>query len=455
MTADPARFDAPDRATDRFLGDWLVDEDVPGASVAIVDRDGVIGAAGYGARDTDERLPATPETVYGLGSVSKPVTALVVLRLADRGALALDEPVADYLPVLADVPGEPVTVHDLLAHSSGLPRDFVTARENVVDDETLFRHVDGAVGQRLTDRDRYMYYNSGYLLLGELVAAVTDRPFATVARDTVLEPLGMDRSTFEPDELTEVDDVATGYREDDGSRSPVSLEAVEEGGAAGGLLTSTVDLTALVRFILNGGERDGERLLARDTFDAATTRQSAPLPTADGSTPGYGYGWEVDEFMGERLLEHRGSIYFSGGYVGVLPDRGLGVALALNANAAGRSVVSTGRGVLALAADESPTEQVRMLAVESKVDAVVGDYETRRGEARATVERAPVGRIAVETDGLGVRFHARPASEDPGDRTFVARMGDGTKWLAEFRGTGAGAELVLSTGKWTTRFERV
>ena len=448
--SNPGLADGTVYAIDRFLDDWFVDDDVPGASVAIVDRDDLLYATGLGARDIDARDAATAETVYGVGSIAKPVTALTVLQFVDRGDLALDDPVSEYLPVLADAPGDPVTVGGLLAHSSGLPRDYVTSRDNVVDRETLFRHVDGAAEQRCTDRDRYMYYNSGYLLLGELAATVADRPFHAVADETTLDPLGMDRSTFDTAALADLDDVATGYRDGDGDRPSADLSTIEGAGASGGLLASATDLSRLVQHVLRDGESDGERLVSSELFDTATTRQSSPLPTADGTDRGYGYGWELGEFMSERLIGHRGSIHFAGGYVGALPERGLGVALAFNANGAGRSVVSTGRGVLALAAGEEPIEQVRMLAVERKIDAVVGEYETAHAERTVTVERAPVGRISVTIEGMGLSFDAVPETADPDDLAFVATMGDGSRWPVAFRETDDDTELLLSTGKWTS-----
>jgi CubicO group peptidase (beta-lactamase class C family) len=89
--SNPGLADGTVHAVDRFLDDWLVDDDVPGASVAIVDRDDLLYATGLGARDTDARDAATAETVYGVGSIAKPVTALTVLQLVDRGDLALDD----------------------------------------------------------------------------------------------------------------------------------------------------------------------------------------------------------------------------------------------------------------------------------------------------------------------------------------------------------------------------
>src|SRR6056297_66176 len=107
-----------------FVVDWMTEHDVPGASVAIVDGDETVYAKGFGARNLAAGAPATSETLYTLGSCSKTVTALAIMQLVERGRIELDDAISDYLPVLDDVPGEPVTVEQLLSHTSGLPDDL-------------------------------------------------------------------------------------------------------------------------------------------------------------------------------------------------------------------------------------------------------------------------------------------------------------------------------------------
>jgi CubicO group peptidase (beta-lactamase class C family) len=436
------------RDIEEYLDDWRIDEGVPGVSVAVVDRESVLYAAGLGDRRTDPHEPATPDTVYGVGSVAKLPTAVAVLRLAERGAVALDDPVGDHLPVLRDAPGDPVTVGDLLSHSSGLPRGFYARHEPFEDRAELFRFVDDVANERVTDEDRYMYCNAGFVVLGELVAEVDGRALATYTEQELFDPLGMDRTTFDPAAAPD-DDLMTGHRP---GGDPTSVEAFADdfrhAGASGGLLSTVRDLGTLLRCLLNGGELDGTRLLGPESVEAMCTRQSPPLPTADGTAPGYGYGLEVSEFLGDRLVGHQGGIFVSGGYVGLLPDRGYGVALATNAPA--RGLVSTGKAVLALLCGERPEEAVGLLAARERVAAVTGTYEATRGGMTVEVEPGPLGTVRVTVEGRDLSFTASPEWDEPAF-AYSATMGGGVRWRADFRETDGSTDLLLSTGKWTTR----
>lgn len=428
-----------------FLSEWRETYDVPGVAVAVVDASGRVYEQGLGLRDRDAGAPVTPATLFAVGSLAKPVTALAVLRLVDRGALGLDDEIREYLDVLTDVPGEPITVRELLSHSSGLPRDFVAQFKARNEDRDLWTYVEGATDQRLTDRPRYMYSNSGYFALGRLVEAVDGRTYDTFVEETVFEPLGMDRSAVDPAAL-DADDAATGYRETDDGLEPAPVD--HDAGASGGLVSSVTDLAALVRCVLNDGHLDGTRLLSADLVDEMCRLQSPTLPTDDGTTHGYGYGWELDDFLGETLVGHRGGIGVSGGYVGLLRDRGVGVALAYNS--VGQPTVPYGRGTLALAAGADPRDSVSLLPVYDAIDAVTGTYAAYDDAMTVTVASAPAGTVEVSLPFTS--FTARPDGVATEPYRFSLTMGGGVKWIAEFRD--GGTDLVLSTGKWTTRLTR-
>lgn len=440
-----------------FLDRWVGGEEVPGLSVAVFDTDGRLHAEGLGARDVATGAPATPDTRYGVGSLAKPPTAVAVLQLVERGALELSDPVDDHLqrPVLADAPGAPVTVGELLSHSSGMPRDGYALRENLASREDRFRHVEAAVGRRRTDREMYAYWNSGYVLLGALVEAVDGRSYADYVAEEVLEPLGMADSGFDPS-LLDDEDVMTGYSPESEGFDPVSdtevARAIEQAGASGGFVSTATDLARFGRWLLNGGESDGDRLLSPSLVEAATSPQSPALSTTDGRRVCYGYGVELTEFLGETALEHPGNVSFSGGYLGCLPDRGVGVALAFNST--GLSWQSVGRGALAIAAGEDPHDSVRMLAVDAAVDAVTGTYESHRGVASATVEAGPMGTLRVDPPGPGESFTVSPDTVDGADSTFSADRGDGFRWELEFESTGEGQRLVLTSANGVSVLEK-
>lgn len=448
MTSDHAALDeATVDAVEAFVDDWRETHDVPGVGVALVDEDGVTYGGGFGVRNRESGAPASPDTLFAVGSVAKPVTAVAVLQLVDRGDLALDDEIRRYVDVLTDVPGEPITVRELLSHSSGMPRDFVAQFAGGEDGtQDLVAYVDGAADQRLTDRPRYMYYNSGYFLLAEVIEAVDGRPYPTYVAEEVFGPLGMDRSGVDPGLLATDDDAMTGYVREDGDLVPSELD--HDAGASGGLVSSVHQLAALLRCVLNDGSYEGNRLLSPGTVDEMCRVQSPLLPTADGTRRGYGYGWELDEFLGETLVSHRGGIGVSGGYVGVLRDRGVGVALAYNA--LGQPTIPYGQGVLALACGERPADAVPLLNVYAAVDAVTGSYVAYADAVTVTVEAGPAGTIEV-TLPRGATFTATPDAVDATPYTFSQTMGGGVRWVAEFRAGEAGMELVLSTGKWTAR----
>lgn len=451
MTGERGRVD--DATVDSvvsFVDDWRADQEIPGASVAVVDGERRRHATGLGERDRESGAPATAETLYGVGSVTKPYTAAAVLQLVDRTALALDDPVCDHVPVLESVPGEPITVGELLSHSAGLPRDFVASRDrrNADHADDVLSYVDRAAGaQRLTDRPRYMYSNAGYYVLGALVEAVDGRSYETYLEAELFDPLGMNRATLDPGALETDDDAMTGYHETD--EGLVAGPFDEGAGPAGGLIAPVTELLPLLRCVDDGGLIDGERVLSRDAVTAMCRFQSPLLPAADDIRRGYGYGWELTEFLGETLVGHRGGIGVSGAYVGLMPDRGLGVALAYNR--LGRLPIQTGQGVLAILAGESPREAVPLLGIAEAVEAVSGSYVAYQEAMTVTVSSGPAGTVTLDLSTPDTTVTATPEQVDDDRAVFAAQMGGGVRWLAEFTASGSEWELILSMGKWTTR----
>ena len=202
---------------------------LPGVSVAVVDEAGTVYADGFGSRDLAGNRPATPETLYGVGSVTKSVTALALSQLREAGMLEFDDPVSAYLDVDLgdDERGEPIRLRHLLSHSSGLPSlgtsEALIGRRLRRDTDTLpmaseadFRtHLEGAMGRGdvgavgdavgapgpggATDErvgapgERFAYANAGYVLLGWVIEETTGRPYDRYVGEHVLDPLGMER----------------------------------------------------------------------------------------------------------------------------------------------------------------------------------------------------------------------------------------------------------------------
>lgn len=442
------------RDIEAFLDRWRADHDVPGASVAVVDREGIRYAAGQGVSDVDARTPATAETRYPFASVSKLVTAIAVLQLVDEGQLYLGDEIREYVDFWADVPGDPITVEELLTHSSGMPADYAGDRTFLFADdppssplvtlEDLRRHTDGVADQRITDQDRFMYSDRGYHVLGLLVEAVEGQPYAEVVDEKLFEPLGMTESVVEYGPLSNIDDAITGYTIEEGvpTKTDIDLDANGLGPAVNGVLAPVTEMAMLVRCLMNGGELDGTRVLDSELVEAMCTRQVTTRQTIDGDSHGMGYGPRIQEFLGEKYVYHSGTVPGIGrAYAGFLPGRGLGLTLGMNTS--GNRIGVLGQGLLGILLGKDPEETVPYLSLRRKVQSVAGTYESRRGNVTARVE--PAGSDSyIEVSAGEWEFPAFPESVAGDDYVFYSVWAGGWRGTVEFHETAEGMELRLN-----------
>lgn len=453
---------ATKREIETFLDEGRVEHDVPGLSVAVLDADGVLHAAGLGARDIESRTPATPDTRYSIASVTKVFTAVATLQLVAREDLALEDPIADYVEFWRDVPGDPITVAELLCHSSGMPSDYVFERELLFSDtppaspvvtrEDDVRHANGGADRRIPDPEWYMYNARGYQILGEIVTEVTGRPFGDYVAEEIFAPLGMDRSQVGYGELAELgEDTATGYVIEDGVPEPNSHDLnaeIRPPHSGGGILSSAVDLAAFCRCLLNDGELDGTRILPSDLVDAMCSHQAPTQRTVDGDEIGCGYGPRIRTFLDGTLADHTGTSPGIGrAYVGILPEKGLGVTLGTNTSDVPIGVL--GKGVLAIAAGAEPGEVVPSLSLDGKLEAVSGTYEGYRGGLMVSVSPADSGSHLEVTyhDYPGWSFPAFPESTARDDYTFYSVREGGLRNPVTFQETTDGMEMRCSVDR--------
>ncbi|MFC3476983.1 serine hydrolase [Halobacterium litoreum] len=439
------------RAVESFVAEWVTDNDVPSASVAIVDGDEVAYLDAFGARDLEANAPATPDTLYGVASITKSVAATGVLQLVDGDRVALDDPVTEHVEFFAGSE-DPPTVHELLSHSSGMPSDgssvAMTAQilgegaetAPLGSDADFRRHVEQSLGER-ADGERFFYYNTGYAVLGKLIEAVDGRPFPEYVDDEVLAPLGMDRSVVRADPA-EYDDAMTPYlsREDGPERADYPVKGV---GAAGGLLSSARDLAAYLRFAMRGDESVVPASLLERAQSAHATRRAF----LDGAEETYGYGWMRRPFLGDDLVGHSGTLSVTSAYLGFLEGRDLGVAVAAN-TAPDVHPMHVGPALLALVEGEDPAEAVPFYALRAKCERVAGEYESYRSVATAEVKREGAGiSVTVDTALGGETLTARPASLARGDLAFEAVGAAGDRVPVTFEPTDDG-DLDLFVRRW-------
>ncbi|MFC4356804.1 serine hydrolase [Halobium salinum] len=415
-------------AVDALCRDVVGSERVPGLSVTVADADGTVYASGYGSRDLAGNRPATADTLYGVGSVTKSMTALAVAQLAEAGMLAVDDPAADHLDAdldgALDHDGEPVRLRHLLSHTSGLPS--LGTSETLIgrrlrrsvdtlpmgDREDFYAHLRGAVDERTgPPGERFAYSNAGYVLLGHVVEEATGRPFAEYVEEHLFDPLGMERATFDDFAFSTDDDHATPYLLEEGEPTAASLPVRELSHPAGGALASTADLARYLRLYLGDGDLGGQRHV-----DSATVGDLLE-PRVETPYGPYGFGWWRESVAGHTLNGHAGDVAVSSAYAGFCPEEG--VAVAVGANTAPPFPLSrVGHGVFAAVLGENPYEAVPYFRRRALFGDVTGEYAVYRGVKRAVVRRDG-GTVRVDFDGpLGGESTPLVPADDAG-RTWV------------------------------------
>jgi CubicO group peptidase (beta-lactamase class C family) len=441
------------REVEQFVSEWVREENVPGASVAVVDADGLAYAEGFGARDRAANAPATPETLYGVGSCTKSVTAVAIMQLAEAGDLSVSDPVDDYLDHLREIPGDPVTVRDLLCHSSGMPSDgnlsaLITRLTDrgegdsglpITGDDDFRRHVEASADERMTDRERFFYYNTGYTLLGEIVAEVSGQPYAEYVRENVHEPLGMDRSCFSRESFEAEADRMTAYNLEGGDETDGADESPQKAVEAdlafdellyapGGMLSSVAEMANYVGMYLD----DGGDMVSAESVERMTERHATRDDYLDGRSRDYGYGLAVTDFLDDTLVGHGGMMGTTTAWFGYLEDAGVGVVTACN-TAPDKHPSVVGKAVLALVEGADPHETVPTYALARKADPLVGEYASHREVRTATVERDGGGfTITADDPGWSAEYRVFPETLDPNDHRYYTVTARGKRVPVEF-----------------------
>ncbi|MFP9190507.1 serine hydrolase [Natronosalvus vescus] len=433
---------------DSLLRERLREDTIPGLSLAITDSDGIRYARGYGSRDLASNDPATPDTVYGIGSVSKSFASLSILQLVDQGALSLEDPVADHLAV--DVP-EAVTLHHLLSHTSGYPSlatsEALIARQMTVGEagvplgtwEDFLAHFEGARDEIAGDPgDHWMYCNSGYTLAGAVVEAVSGNSYVEYVTENVLEPLEMGRSTYDREVFEAFDDRMTPYHKTDDGLEETPVPIRELSAAAGGLLAPVTDMASYLRLHLGGGAANGNRLLEAETLERA---YGAYADTPSGP---YGYGWRTRTVADETLVGHGGSIAVSTAYAGFSREHDVGIALLAN-TAPGYGLAELGQGVFAALVGEDP-QKLPFFARKKRFEELSGEYESYRAIKEAEVEpEGGILRLRVGGPiGDGSWTPLIPADLEAG--RFYAVTAAGNRQPVRFER--AGDDLSLYIDRW-------
>jgi len=337
------------------LAEDVATDDVGGIAAGIVVSGDLVWARGFGWADRDARTPMRPAAVSRTGSISKSVTALLMMRLVDRGVIGLDEPVERYLPSFAQVggarPGAPkVTFRHLASHTAGLVREPSNMPEAVTGPIELWRkRLVEALAVTSYDSipgTRYQYSNIGFGALGLALSRAAGRPFRELVEDEVFVPLGMTGSAFVVVGAPLEPRLAAGYANDANGDIDAATPAREQAGRGykvpnGGVYSTVADLG---RFLGAVAGVPGLRIISEES-----RREMTSVQTPEDPLNGYGFGLMIRTLAdGRTIAGHSGSVAGYSAYMAVDLDSSIGVVLLRNY---GRGATNLGAAAFELVSD--------------------------------------------------------------------------------------------------------
>lgn len=415
--------------------------DSPGAAVAVLRHGEVVLERGYGSAQLEHEVPITPATVFHVASVTKQFTAFGAALLAHRGVLSLEDDIQTHLPELADF-GAPITIRHLIHHTSGIRDQWELLAiggwrlDDVITKDQILRMLARQRELNFEPGSEYLYSNSGYTLLAEIIERASGTPFPQWMAENVFRPVGMSSTHLHDDHRHLVPGRAYSYAPADDGWGNAVLSYANAGATS--LFTTAGDLARWLHNLETaavGGRTLVERIYERGVL-------------IDGDTLDYAFALSRGEHRGRATWSHGGADAGFRSFVLHMPAEQLGVVVlsnlsTMNTARLARDVADIYLGVGIVAVSETgsgaaPASEPLRVAPRS-LEAYVGRYDVPQ-----------IGIVRIELDGNrlllwaeGARFALTPESESVfavekrSERIEFVRDGEGVTALAVHGNAGA------------------
>ncbi|WP_299222548.1 serine hydrolase [uncultured Aquimarina sp.] len=329
----------------RFIG---LEEDIDslmytyqtiGMSISIVENGKIIYSKGFGYRNLEKKLPVTPNTIFPIGSVSKPITASLIGVYLGKDKLSVTDRPSKFIPYLrfsTDEMNNLITIEDLLSHNSGI--GVVDATHVFFPTDDIEKHL-----KRLTRlapnssvRERFDYSNMGYAILGEVSSQISGKTWAENVQDEIFNPLQMKHSNCSLDALQSSDNYSLGYSITNGNPIEVVYEDQHESYASGAINSSSLDLSKWVVMLLNGGLYNDKQLIPKQYLENSFSEHNIIRGSFSFDkkynllTDTYGYGWFVHQYNDLYRVNHAGNVSGFTASVDLYPHKKIGIIILTN-----------------------------------------------------------------------------------------------------------------------------
>ena len=318
---------------DRIFSDWN-NPNTPGCALGIIKDGELVYAKGYGIANLEYGIPITENSVFRIASISKQFTAACIILLAEQEKLSLDNKLSDFFPEFPDY-AKSITIRHLLNHTSGI-RDYLSLAElKGLDDNDYYENRD--VMEWLINQndlnfipgDEFLYSNSGYWLLGQIVNKVSGTDMSEFAKSELFGPLGMENTHFHNNHTKIVENRASGYVSDKNGGYQISMTNLNMIGD-GGIFTTIND-------IKKWDDAYYDYSILSEEFWAMMTQKGI---LNNGDTLSYASGLRIDTYKGQKTIAHGGAfVGFRSSFVR-FPEQKFSVVIFSNRNDANPSKMS-------------------------------------------------------------------------------------------------------------------
>jgi len=278
--------------------------DSPGCALGVIQDGNFIYRRGYGEASLELGVPLSPESVFYMGSVSKQFTAASIVLLSEQGRLSLDDDVRKYVPELPNY-GHTITLREMLHHTSGL-RDFlaltVISGRHYSDIHSEAETLNLIARQKSLNNipgDEYIYSNTNYFLLGEVVKRVSKESLAEFASENIFQPLGMTHTRFYDDRTLVVPNRVAAYAPGNNGKFLVDWSTSYDAVGAGGLMSTVDDLLLWDRNFYDNKLGKGPLIQEMETRGVLN----------NGKKISYALGLEIGTYRGLPTVEHEGALF--------------------------------------------------------------------------------------------------------------------------------------------------
>jgi CubicO group peptidase (beta-lactamase class C family) len=376
---------------EQIIRNYMRKYKVPGLAICIFKENQIIYSKGFGARDLEEFAPMTPQTLIGIGSITKSITAFGIMKLVERGKLSLEDSVSKYLDFPPFTTHPDILIKHILSHSSGVPaadgglaslfytfEDYKKVYPATTKEDFIAHIGDPEDFLIFKPGEKFFYNNDMFTCLGFIIEDLSGMSYPEFIRSEILNPLEMNRAVFSKEEFDKDSDKITGYLSEKKDNVMVpkkyTVPLYDYLNAPGGLYISMEEMMHYVQCLIQKGNYKGTQLVSPKSIDELWT-PIISSPYGYGKNPKYCLGWILDrDYFKYNMIHHGGGLGTSCANLSLIPEMKLGVSVGQNTCTGIVSTIS--RAALSLLLDQDPISHVEELKMEHIIKEISGEYKS-------------------------------------------------------------------------------